>query len=178
MTTAIILIFLWYIFTGIREGLTWKKTDSFFHIPKDVISLLLIPLSFVSLGYCLPRGIGMIWLYLLGTILFITTLISREYLDKTREKFLFWLIDYHTIRGIEGAIFFVFAWIIMKDLFLLSAIWLIGNWFYKRIMNYVLYGTFKHKMTMTTYWMFGYALPYSDRWYDWSLIIALVLLFL
>lgn len=174
MTFTIILILFWYIFTGIREALTWSKKDEFLKISKDTYSFLLVPLSFALLMFAMPYAWGL-WFVSVMFILFALSLIGREYLDQNRdEQFLFWKIDYHTLRGIEGFFYFVTALVIMKDFFLLSAVWIVGNWIYKRVMNKVMYGTFKHKLTMSTYWMLGYPLPYSDRWYDYSLILPLL----
>ena len=171
MVLTIILIFAWYIFTGIREGLLWSKQDSYLGISDKVYSFLVF-LSFVGLNWCLPVVSWSIYLFDMALILYIFTLIGRNFLiNNKEEKFLFWKIDYHFLRAIEGGIFFVIAWICLKDFLLLSALWITGNWVYKRIMNKSMYGTFKHKLTMTTYWMFGYPFPYSDRWYDYSLIL-------
>ena len=173
MIITILAIFLWYTFSSLREGMLWSKKETFLTIPDHTYSMLFIPISFclvIAQTFVMFPIISMIL-----TLLFVYTIVIREKLSVANPKYFYYeWFDYHLVRAIEGGLFFIPCWIILKDFFLLSALWIIGNWIYKRVMNRVMYGHFSHKLTMTTYWMFGKPFPYSDRWYDWSLILPAI----
>jgi len=165
MILVILSIFLWYIATGIREGLTWDKSESFFGIPKEVYSYILVPFSFGLACFTMNT-----YLFLAIFTIFLFVIICREYLDATREQFLWWKIDYHMVRAIEGGIFFLASWIVLKDFWLLCALWLMGNYVYKRFMNKVMYNEWHKISEMKVFKLLGYDLPYSDWYYEYSLI--------
>ena len=167
----------WYIITGIREGLTWKRLNKkFLKLTHPtwvlinnwfgwIFSIFSIIILCNNQFVLLIPFLFCIWLFAIN---------GRDRLDIDRTIHDFYKIDYHTLRGLEGLGMFGVFWILLDNFFLVSACWIIGNWIYKRMMNKVLYNTFKHHLTMTKYRMFGKDFPYSDRWYDYSLILPII----
>jgi len=168
-----LLVLLIFFSSGVREGLQWKKENIiFWKLSKNswfnIVNFFVLSIAFITLQYSLI-------VQSLYTIMFAVYIwINRKIYDKSNLIIKNIIIDYHTFRGLEFSIPFIMFLIGGMDFFLLSAWWLIGNWIYKRVMNYTMFNSFKHRLTMTTYWMFGKPYPYSDRFYDYSLILPLL----
>ena len=172
----VILIMVWYFATGAREGLQWSKNEFFLGNDKkewfsivDGVALLSVFAMFI-LTPTTPIFVKMLYVAIYYLYVFITDTIRH----KNDIDFKIFLIDYHGLRAIEGLIMFSIMLISGMSFFNLCAWWIIGNWFYKRIMNKTMYDTFKHKLTMNKFLLVGYPLPYSDRFYDYSLILPLI----
>lgn len=171
---TIILILLWFIFTGIREAMLWNHKDSFLGIDATTYSFMLVPITFL-IPISFLAVIGYPWYAFLFAILSLELTMIRFRVAKSGIYWYKWKwLDYHTLRSLEGLFLFIPCWIIMKDFFLLSAVWLVGNWIYKRIMNKVMYNEWYKISNMKIYWMLGYPLPYSDYIYDFSLVLPLI----
>lgn len=176
MNNNLVLIFLVifiFVTSGVREGLQWKKEDKNFlkfSLKRWFIitDILVLTITMVTCPILLMGKLTYVLMF--GTYIWLTTLLYNK--EGINLELL--VIDYHTIRTLEFSIPFIMFLIGGMNFFLLSAVWLVGNWVYKRIMNKVMYNEWYKISNMKIYWMLGYPLPYSDYIYDFSLVLPLI----
>ncbi len=170
----VLLIIAWYISTGIREGMQWNKEIEYFgnYNKKEWFNItngIFILTSFLIL----PSN--SLWLKLfLMFMFFVYCLLTDTIRHKDEIDLNIFTIDYHGERAIEGLLYFSLFLIGGMSFWNLSAWWIIGNWIYKRFMNKVMYNKWYKISDMKTFWLFGYPLPYSDYYYDFSLILPVL----
>ncbi len=173
ITMFIVLIMLIFISSGVREGLQWKSENKIF------LNLTLKDWFSITTSLVIAITILTTPILLVGKILYIMMLalyiwFAELLYTKDEIDLKLFIIDYHAIRALEFSIPFIMFLVGGMNFFTLSAWWFVGNWFYKRVMNKALWGSFKHRMTMKVYWMFNKPFPYSDKYYDYSLLLPLL----